>query len=257
MLIRTFLGSWEEVLYSIAPQGWLQNLIGCFITKCHKIWDWWYSKDGKKVYYLKGMVMDVYEPSLVRNYANRPNCWTRSRINAPLVDQGEICLGKDVALAVKSVILHSPCSPTIAPPSTFWEVILGWGNIPGCGITCQLREILTEYLPRLQTTRHGHGWLVYEGDVSIPELCGFCFWVLQGMWAVNGLFCGVYTGCWQLLQIASKPYGNPPHPMGCQRSQPRPTEIGTYLDRLFGGTRLGWESTTLLHSKSMQPLQYI
>jgi hypothetical protein len=46
----------------------------------------------------------------------------------PLVDQGEICLVKDVALAVKSVLSYTPCPPTKAPPSSFWEVILDWGN---------------------------------------------------------------------------------------------------------------------------------
>jgi hypothetical protein len=76
----------HQVLYSIAPQGWLQNRIGHFIAKGHKMWDWQYSEDDKKVCHLKGMVMDVYEPSLVRNYVNWPNCWTRSRINVPLVD---------------------------------------------------------------------------------------------------------------------------------------------------------------------------
>ncbi len=52
--------------------------------------------------------MDVYEPTLVKNYANQPNCWTRSRIDVPKVDQGKICSMKDVALAVKSIISHSP-----------------------------------------------------------------------------------------------------------------------------------------------------
>jgi hypothetical protein len=119
---------WCQVFYSIAPQGCLQNRTRHFITKGHKIWDWQYSEDDKKVHHLKGMVMDVYEPSLVRNYANWPNCCTRSRINVPLVDQGEIYLVKDVALAVKSVVLHAPHPPTKAPPSSLWEVILGWEN---------------------------------------------------------------------------------------------------------------------------------
>ena len=74
------------------------------------------------------MVMDMYGLPLVRNYANRPNCWTHSRINIPLNDRGEICSMKDVALAVKSITLHSPRHPTQATPSTFWEVIRGWGN---------------------------------------------------------------------------------------------------------------------------------
>jgi hypothetical protein len=54
------------------------------------------------------MVMDVYGPSLVRNYANRSNCWTRSRIDTPLIERGKLCLMKDVALAVKSIISQAP-----------------------------------------------------------------------------------------------------------------------------------------------------
>ncbi len=46
----------------------------------------------------------------------------------PLVDQGEICLVKDVALAAKSFVLHAPGPSTKAPPSSLLEVILGWGN---------------------------------------------------------------------------------------------------------------------------------
>jgi hypothetical protein len=88
------------------------------MTKGHKIWEWRYDKDTNKVYRLKGMVMDVYEPSLVRNYANRPNCWMRSRIDVPLVDLGEICSMKDVALAVKSIISHLPQPLSHATPTT-------------------------------------------------------------------------------------------------------------------------------------------
>jgi hypothetical protein len=77
------------------------------------------------VHHLKGMVMDVYEPSLVRTYANRPNCRMRSRIDIPLVDPGGICSMKKVDLVVKSIILHSPWPPTQATPSLFWEVIRG------------------------------------------------------------------------------------------------------------------------------------
>jgi hypothetical protein len=80
------------------------------------------------VYHLKGAVMNVYEPLLVRNYANRPNFWTRARIDAPLVDQGEICSIKDVSLAVESIISYLPCPPTKANPASFWEVIRAWGN---------------------------------------------------------------------------------------------------------------------------------
>jgi hypothetical protein len=31
---------WRQVLYAIAPQGRIQNWVGCFITKGHKTWEW-------------------------------------------------------------------------------------------------------------------------------------------------------------------------------------------------------------------------
>ncbi len=98
----------RQVLYAIAPQGQVQNQVGRLITKGHKIWEWQYNEDAMKVFHLKGMVMVMYKPSLVRNYANQPNCWMRSRIDVPQVDQGKICSMKDVALAVKSIISLSP-----------------------------------------------------------------------------------------------------------------------------------------------------
>ena len=117
---------WRQILYAIAPRGRIQDQIGRFITKGHDIlWEWRYDKDFNKVHHLKGMVMDVYEPSLVRTYANRPNCRMRSRIDIPLVDPGGICSMKKVDLVVKSIILHSPRPPTQATPSLFWEVIRG------------------------------------------------------------------------------------------------------------------------------------
>jgi hypothetical protein len=102
--------------------------IGRFLTKGHKIWEWQYCEEARRLYHLKGTVMDVYEPLLVRNYVNRPNCWTRARMDAPLVDQGEICSMNDVALAVKSMISYLPHPPTKANPASFWEVIRAWGN---------------------------------------------------------------------------------------------------------------------------------
>jgi hypothetical protein len=57
---------WRQVLYATAPQGWVHKWVECFITKGHKIWEWQYNEDTMKVFHLKGMVMDVYKPSLAR-----------------------------------------------------------------------------------------------------------------------------------------------------------------------------------------------
>ena len=50
-----------------------------------------YLGSGWMVYHPKGNVMDIYEPSMVRMYDNRPNCWTWVRFDRPLEEIDEIC----------------------------------------------------------------------------------------------------------------------------------------------------------------------
>jgi hypothetical protein len=65
---------WEQVLYSLVPQHWANQSVGRFLTKGHKIWDSRYGEEAKRVYHIKGQRMDIYTPSTIPFYANRPNC---------------------------------------------------------------------------------------------------------------------------------------------------------------------------------------
>ncbi len=65
---------WPQVLYAIAPRGRVHNRVGRFLSKGHKVWEWRYREEQRKVYHHKGQVMDIYTPSVVPTYANRPNC---------------------------------------------------------------------------------------------------------------------------------------------------------------------------------------
>jgi hypothetical protein len=66
---------WEQVLYSLAPRHRANQSMGQFLTKGHKIWDWRYDEEAKRVYHIKGQRMDIYTHSAVPFYANRPNSW--------------------------------------------------------------------------------------------------------------------------------------------------------------------------------------
>ncbi len=110
---------WREVLLAIAPQGQLQNKIGRFLTRGHKIWGWSYDEESQRVFHHKGCSMDVYTPSLVPRYTRRPNCWTRSKIGVRKEEIGKICMIKDVALGVIGVSSHTPWPPEKEAPSSF------------------------------------------------------------------------------------------------------------------------------------------
>jgi hypothetical protein len=72
--------------------------------------------------------MDVYTPSLVPRYANRPNCWTRSQIGVACEEIGAMCSVKSAALAVYSIVSVAAGPPTPDPPLNFWSVIEEWGE---------------------------------------------------------------------------------------------------------------------------------
>jgi hypothetical protein len=119
---------WEQVLFTLAPRSRASQRVGWFLTRGHKIWDWHYDEDAKHVYHIKGQTMDIYTPSAIPQYVNRPNCWTRSWLDVPHEEIGKICSVWNVALVVYSVVSSCVGPPTPAPPTDFWSIVEGWGN---------------------------------------------------------------------------------------------------------------------------------
>jgi hypothetical protein len=112
---RKNLKLWQQVLYSLAPRGRVQQQVGHFLTKGHKIWEWRYNESAQRVYHIKGNVMDIYTPSVLPQFENRWNCWTRSRIEVPAEELGDTCTVRKVALAVYSVVSSCTGPPFSAP----------------------------------------------------------------------------------------------------------------------------------------------
>jgi hypothetical protein len=72
--------------------------------------------------------MDIYTPSAVPRFTRRRNCWTRSRIDVPALNTGEICSVRKEALAVYSVVSSCARAPSIAPLTDLWSAIESWGD---------------------------------------------------------------------------------------------------------------------------------
>ncbi len=114
---------WENALLCIAPRGRLQDHIGKFVERGHKIWEWRYDEEEAKLYYLKSAVMDVYIPSLVPRHARHANRWTRARIDQPRVNIGAIFMTRELTLGVMTIILFAEGAPTHKKPTTNWKVL--------------------------------------------------------------------------------------------------------------------------------------
>ena len=69
---RRHIAVWRSVIYSLAPRGRVQNHTGRFLSKGHKVWEWWFHEVLNRLLHLQAAVMDIYTPSLVPLYANRP-----------------------------------------------------------------------------------------------------------------------------------------------------------------------------------------
>ena len=147
---RRHTALWRSVIYALAPRGRIQNRLGRFLTKGHKIWEWRYHTETNRLLKLNGAVMDVYTPSGIPLYSNRPNFWTRSRIGVPAEVIGEICSVKSVALAVYSILTTAVAAPTPQPPSNLWTAIEEWGetwlwnNLTIRGDTSWLEEAIAD-----------------------------------------------------------------------------------------------------------------
>jgi hypothetical protein len=101
--------------------------MGWFLWDGQKLWEWRLDKAHNRLLQLHSAGMDIYTPLLVPRYANRPNCWTRLRVDQPETLSGNICLVDQVAPAVWKV--YSTSEPTRPPPlpSTLKEMFSTWG----------------------------------------------------------------------------------------------------------------------------------
>ena len=120
---RKHLKLWKAAVYSVA-----RRRQGRFQSKGFKQWDYRYDVGSNEILHHKGQVMDIYSTSLVPRYANRPNCFTRSRIDVTLVERGDICTIKQVALAVIGVQSSAPPLPIEPSTTSFWEIVQSWGQ---------------------------------------------------------------------------------------------------------------------------------
>jgi hypothetical protein len=54
---------WQMAVNSLAPRVRVQNRIGRFLSKGHKVWEWRYHEELNRLLHLQGAVMNVYTPS--------------------------------------------------------------------------------------------------------------------------------------------------------------------------------------------------
>ena len=76
------------------------------------------------------MLLDwsTIEKVLVPQYNNRPNCFTRSSIDSPSEEKGDIYSIKRVDHTVIGVRSTAKPVPPAVDPSLFWDVVKGWGQ---------------------------------------------------------------------------------------------------------------------------------
>ncbi len=51
---------WQMVVYSLASRGRVKNCIGRFLSRGHKVWEWWFHEESNRLLHVHGAVMDVY-----------------------------------------------------------------------------------------------------------------------------------------------------------------------------------------------------
>ena len=117
---------WRNALHQIRHVR--TTHLGAFLSRGHKLWEWRFDEDRNRLLRFHSEGMDIYSPSEVPRYANRPNCWTRSRVDQEPVDMGQICTVRPVATAVWRISSYTPPPDRILLPTSLREVFEQWGN---------------------------------------------------------------------------------------------------------------------------------
>ena len=110
----------------IAPNGRIADRLGPFVAESKKVWGWRYDEEAKELMHLHEEGMDVYIHSAMPRYGRMSNRWSRSRVNQPLVERGEVCTTRYVAAGFLAIVSHAPAAPVVEPPSCFHEVLHEW-----------------------------------------------------------------------------------------------------------------------------------
>jgi hypothetical protein len=90
--------------------------------------EWFFDEGANKVLHKKGVVMDIYCPSLLENYEQRQNHWSLTFRNEPQSDWGIYCSVKVIDPSTISVFATANPPPKKAVPATFWEALANWGH---------------------------------------------------------------------------------------------------------------------------------
>jgi hypothetical protein len=117
---------WKRAIYQLRYIRSSPTL-GRFLRDGHKLWEWRYCEESNRLLKYNGGEMDIYTPSELPRYINRPNCWTRSRINQVAVRHGVICSVAPVSLAVWKITSHAPPEQVETQPQSLQEVFEKWG----------------------------------------------------------------------------------------------------------------------------------
>jgi hypothetical protein len=101
--------------------------LGWFTSEGHKIWEWRYLVEENLLLWFHDGGMDIYTPSEVPRYANRPICWTCLHVDQQPRPQGVICSVLSIVLGVWQISSQAPRSWVDLPPRLLNAVFDWWG----------------------------------------------------------------------------------------------------------------------------------
>jgi hypothetical protein len=186
---------WHQVLYSLAPKGWVHQSIGPFSNKGHNIWEWWYNESTKWVYPIKGVIWWT---------STLPWLSLSLSINQTVgQDQGNMWQWRNLAAYAQWgrwpwQFTMWPCLvwPHLSQPHCpIFGVLLSVGATHGCGITSPYGGRYHCLADRLQITPWSWWWTVVdEGHIPTFKLGGLNLQVHKRTWTIMGVLSREHPG---------------------------------------------------------------
>jgi len=119
---------WNKALFQVAPRGRLQDRLGEFEQKRHKVWEWRYRPQDDMLFRVQNKTVLVLPRSMLTRHQNTLNRYTHQEVMTTEVDEdlGEVATVRYIAPAVWSISGHAPQAILPPAPTDFREILLEW-----------------------------------------------------------------------------------------------------------------------------------
>ncbi len=119
---------WNNAILQIGALGG-RLYIGRHLRQGHKVWPWKYDIESLQLFHIKENGVDLYKPALGEGARTRANRYVCTEGGTGVAPRGGSCTIGEADGGILKIISFTDNPPPTEQPSTFRQVLSGWGHM--------------------------------------------------------------------------------------------------------------------------------